>query len=74
MKSCEAASYGKDAFHRVPIIPNNEGRGGTRPYQVQGQRYSALSLSRSVLLQRRFGVVRCTAPWFPTARPLTWSP
>jgi hypothetical protein len=34
MKSCEAASYGKDAFHRVPIIPNNEGRGGTRPYQV----------------------------------------
>ena len=28
---------GKDAFHRVPGIPEERGRGGTRPYQTSGQ-------------------------------------
>ena len=27
---------GKDAFHRVPVIPEEVGRGGTRPYQTPG--------------------------------------
>jgi len=27
---------GKDAFHRVPVIPEEVGRGGTRPYQSCG--------------------------------------
>jgi len=27
---------GRDASHRVPELPGDEGRGGTRPYQVQG--------------------------------------
>ena len=29
---------GRDAFHRVPVIVGSQGRGGTRPYQVQGRK------------------------------------
>jgi hypothetical protein len=50
---------GKDAFHRVPVIPAERGRGGTRPYQtpcqpgLDGVYLDSLEMSSSELNYRR---------------------
>ena len=43
---------GRDAFHRIPNVRANQGRGGTRPYQSWVAAGAALSCNAGLQLGR----------------------